>query len=411
MGALEVKVPVLPESVAEATVVTWHRKPGDAVRRDENLVDLETDKVVLEVPAPADGVLVEVLQADGATVSAQDVLCRIDPQASARVAAVTAAATPAPAPAPVEAAPAPVPAPAGGGRAGPAARHLMEQHGLAPEGIQGSGPGGRITKDDVQRQIQSRPEAPAHAAPVAPAAQPTATAAGERPERRVTMSRLRARIAERLLEAQHDAAILTTFNEVNLAEVTALRNRYRERFEQVHGVRLGFMSFFVAACVEGLKRYPVINASVDGEDIVYHDYYDIGVAVASPRGLVVPVLRDVDRMDFASVERRINDFVGKAREGTLALEDLAGGTFTITNGGVFGSMLSTPILNPPQSAILGMHKIQDRPVVEDGEVRVRPMMYLAVSYDHRIIDGKDAVQFLVTVKECLEDPARLMLGV
>jgi 2-oxoglutarate dehydrogenase E2 component (dihydrolipoamide succinyltransferase) len=421
----EVRVPGFPESVTDGVVAAWHKKPGDAVRRDETLVDIETDKVMFEVPAPEDGTLVEVLQGEGATVTAGQVLARIERG--------TAAAAPAPKESiPRPAAPAPAAEPRRGngedrarphaGRAGivsPAAQRLMTERGVPASAVTGSGKGGRVLKEDVLRALEVPPGAkaePAEARAPAPEQAPAGPATldfpqGERPQKRVAMSRLRARIAERLVEAQHTAAILTTFNEVNMQPVIQLREHYRERFQQEHGVKLGFMSFFVKASVEALKRFPVINASLEGSDIVYHGFFDIGIAVASPRGLVVPILRDADRLGMPEVERQVAAYAEKAQAGTLALEEITGGTFTITNGGVFGSLLSTPILNPPQSAILGMHKIQQRPVVEDGAVVARPMMYLALSYDHRLIDGRDAVQFLVAIKELLEDPARLLLEV
>lgn len=440
--SVDIKVPPLPESVSEATVATWHKKPGDPVTRDENLVDLETDKVVLEVPSPGDGVLEECLKGEGETVTAEEVLGRIKEGAAAspELAPAAEASQPAEAeesapeapagPAPATEAPAaeaqrPAPPAAqtsaepGGARSAhadldslsPAVRRLVEQHALEPGRIPATGPGGRITKEDVLTYLDRQPSRQAESA-AAPAAAPAAGAAGgERPAERVPMTRLRQRIAERLVEAQSTAAMLTTFNEADMQAVMDLRARYRERFEKAHDVRLGFMSFYVKAVVEALKRFPAVNASIDGTDIIYHGYYDIGIAVSSPRGLVVPVLRDADRLTFAEIEKQINDFGQRAREGKLAMDELTGGTFTITNGGVFGSLVSTPILNPPQSGILGLHKIQERPVAEDGQVVVRPMMYLAHTYDHRIIDGREAVQFLVAVKECIEDPARLMLEV
>ena len=430
----EVKVPAFPESITDGVVATWHRQPGDRVRRDETLLDIETDKVLFEVPAPVDGVLAEVLQAEGATVVAGAVLGRIEAGKEAagggagRAAAVEASGASAPAAGTVradEAAP-----PAGGRRAGedgppagPAARRMMAEHGLEADSVSGSGPGGRILKEDVRRSLDEARSGDASAAPGAAAEAPRPSvsssvpmeapiiAAQERPQRRVPMTRLRARIAERLVEAQHTAAILTTFNEVNMQPVMELRQRHRERFEAVHGVKLGFMSFFARAVVEALRRYPVVNASIEGEEIVHHDFYDIGIAVASARGLVVPVLRDADRIGMAEIERRIADYAARAAAGSLTLEEIVGGTFTITNGGVFGSLLSTPIVNPPQSAILGMHRIQERAVVENGAIVARPMMYLALSYDHRLIDGREAVLFLVAIKELLEDPVRLLLEV
>ena len=403
----EVLVPALPESVADATVLTWHKKPGDMVKKDENLVDLETDKVVLEVPAPAEGQLAEILIQEGATVTAATDLARI----GAAGAAPAAAAQPqAPAAATAQ------PTPSGEAVLAPAARRLVKELDLNPAEIAGSGKGGRIHKADVVAHLDQR-EAAAPVVDAETAARPLAAQApvlsGEagRPEQRVAMTRLRARVAERLVQAQQTAAILTTFNEVDMQPVMDLRNKYKEQFEKVHSVRMGFMSFFVKGAVEALRRFPIINASVDGSDIIYHGYYDIGIAVSSPRGLVVPILRNCDQLSIADIEKGIGAFGQKAREGSLSFEDLTGGTFSITNGGVFGSLLSTPILNPPQSAILGMHKIQERPMVVKGQIVARPMMYLALSYDHRIIDGRDAVQFLVTIKDMIEDPARLMLGV
>jgi 2-oxoglutarate dehydrogenase E2 component (dihydrolipoamide succinyltransferase) len=411
----------LPESVADATLVAWHKKPGDAVSRDENLVDLETDKVVLEVPAPAAGVMVELMVKDGATVTSGQLLSLLDVDASAATGSASAAAkstgsasrSDAGSMSPVAATAAPGSAaatPAAGDKLAPSVRRLVEEHKLDAGTIAGSGRDGRITKGDVLTHLSGREPAatPAGAAGVAP---PAAGASGPRAERRVPMTRLRARIAERLVQAQATAAMLTTFNEVDLTSINDLRARHKERFEKLHGARLGFMSFFVKACIEALRRYPAVNASVDGNDIVYHEYYDIGVAVSSDRGLVVPVLRDADAMTFGGIEQAVVAYANRAREGSLTIEDLTGGTFTITNGGVFGSLLSTPILNMPQSAILGMHKIQQRAVVVNDQVVVRPMMYLALSYDHRLIDGREAVQFLVAVKDALEDPARLLLQV
>ncbi|MBK6674894.1 MAG: 2-oxoglutarate dehydrogenase complex dihydrolipoyllysine-residue succinyltransferase [Proteobacteria bacterium] len=389
----EIKVPKLPESVADATLVTWHKKPGDAVARDENLADLETDKVVLEVPAPVAGVLKEIKVPAGTTVTSDQLLAIVEAGATAAVAAPAAAAPAAKSAAPATvAAAAPVSTAA---KSGPAARRAASESGADVSKIAGSGLGGAVTKADVL----------AAPAPV------TGLAAGSRVERRVPMTRLRARIAERLVTAQATQALLTTFNEVDLLAVQELRARYKDKFEKNHGVKLGFSSFFVRATIEALKRFPVINAAVDGNDIVYREFYDIGMAVSTERGLVVPVLRDADLLSFAQIEKAVGDFAGRARSGSLTMEDLTGGTFSITNGGVFGSLLSTPIVNAPQSAILGMHKIQERPVAVDGQVVIRPMMYLALTYDHRIIDGKEAVQFLVTIKECLEDPGRLLLGV
>ncbi len=411
---VEVKVPQLPESVAEATLVGWHKKIGEAVARDENLVDVETDKVVLELPAPQAGVLVEILKGDGSTVVGSELVAVIDSAAAATTAAAPAAAS---APAAAAAA-APT---ASAATALPAARKLMAEQGLAPGTVAGTGRGGRVTKADVAAAAQAapapaQPAAPAPAAPSpAPAAAPRAPAAalpaalGNRPEQRVPMSRLRQRVAERLVASQATAAILTTFNEVNMQPVIDLRNRYKDRFEKEHGVKLGFMSFFVKAAVHALKKYPIVNASIDGADIVYHGYFDIGIAVGSPRGLVVPILRDCDQMSIAEIEVQIAEFGKRAQDGKLSIEDLTGGTYTISNGGVFGSMLSTPIINPPQSAILGVHATKERAVVENGQVVVRPMNYLAQSYDHRIIDGREAVLSLVAIKEALEDPARMLL--
>ncbi len=393
---IEVRVPQLPESVADATLVAWRKQAGDGVSRDENLVDLETDKVVLEVPAPAAGVIRELKVQNGATVTSGQLLAIIEEGAvaSARPAAAPAAETAAPA--------------EGKEKLAPSVRRLVEEHKLDAAGIAGSGRDGRITKGDVLSHLSGGEAAPK---PAAPAPVPAPAASGARGERRVPMTRLRARIAERLVQAQSTAAMLTTFNEVDLKAVNELRARYKDRFEKEHGARLGFMSFFVRASIEALRRHPLVNASIDGNDIVYHEYYDIGVAVSTDRGLVVPVLRDADGLGFGDIEKAVAGYANRAREGSLTLEELTGGTFTITNGGVFGSLLSTPILNMPQSAILGMHKIQERPVVVDGQVVVRPMMYLALSYDHRLIDGKEAVQFLVAVKDALEDPARLLLQV
>jgi 2-oxoglutarate dehydrogenase E2 component (dihydrolipoamide succinyltransferase) len=406
---VEVRVPTLPESVQDATLAGWHKQPGDRVERDEVLVDLETDKVVFEVPAPQAGILREIRHDTGATVKADEVLAVIEPGA--------AAAANEPAPEADAGAPAPAAAVRGAEQQGPAVRHLLEEHGLDPAAITPSGKDGRLTKADVLAHLGNAPKPapaprPVSTLPVTPAPRPAPNlepAATGEGVRRVPMSRLRARIAERMVQAQQTAAILTTFNEVNLQAVMDLRKRHREAFEKRHGVKLGFMSFFIKAAVEALKQFPVVNASVEGEDILYHDYYDIGVAVSTERGLVVPVLRGADQLGFADVEAGIADFAARARDAKLTMEDLDGGTFTITNGGVFGSLLSTPILNPPQSAVLGMHKIQERPVAEQGQVVVRPMMYLALSYDHRLIDGRDAVQFLVAMKENLEDPGRLLL--
>jgi 2-oxoglutarate dehydrogenase E2 component (dihydrolipoamide succinyltransferase) len=403
---LEVRVPQLPESIADATLVTWHKQPGDAVGRDENLADLETDKVVLEVPAPVAGVLRELKVAAGATVTSGALLAVIDEGAAAAKPAVAAPPAPAKAEAGREAA-----------KLAPAARRIVDEKNLDPTQIAGSGREGRITKQDVVRSLEAKPAtatATAAPAPTPVAKSPPAaplTARSGRTEQRVPMTRLRARIASRLVEAQATQALLTTFNEVDMTSLTAARTRFKDRFEKAHGVRLGFMSFFVKAVVEALRRFPVVNAYVDGTDIVYHDYCDIGVAVSTDRGLIVPILRDADLMSYADIERTVTAYAGKARDGSITLEELTGGTFSITNGGVFGSLMSTPIVNAPQSAILGMHKVQDRPVVVDGQVVIRPMMYLALTYDHRIIDGRDAVQFLVVIKDCLEDPARLLLQV
>jgi len=410
MAQIEVKVPQLSESVAEATLLTWHKKVGEAVARDENLIDVETDKVVLELPAPAAGVIVQILQADGATVVADQIIAIIDTEAT--VGATPAAAAPAAA---APAAAAPTAAANKGDVAMPAAAKILSEAGLSASDVAGSGKDGRVTKGDALAAASApKPAAPAPLAPAAakaslPKVAAPAPALGERPEERVPMSRLRARIAERLLESQSTNAILTTFNEVNMAPVMELRNKYKDKFEKEHGVKLGFMSFFVKAAVAALKKYPIINASVDGNDIVYHGYFDIGIAVGSPRGLVVPILRNADQMSIAEIEKKIGEFGAKAKEGKLTLEDLTGGTFSISNGGTFGSMLSTPIINPPQSAILGVHATKDRAVVENGQIVIRPMNYLAMSYDHRIIDGREAVLGLVAMKEALEDPARLLL--
>ncbi|HFC8821400.1 TPA: 2-oxoglutarate dehydrogenase complex dihydrolipoyllysine-residue succinyltransferase [Neisseria cinerea] len=393
---IDVKVPMLSESVSEGTLLEWKKKVGEAVARDEILIDIETDKVVLEVPSPQAGVLVEIVAQDGETVVADQVLARIDTAATAAAEAPAAA----PAAAPAEAAPAAAPAAAQNNAAMPAAAKLAAETGVDVNALQGSGRDGRVLKEDVQN---------AAAKPAAAAAPAVALPAGARPEERVPMSRLRARVAERLLASQQENAILTTFNEVNMKPIMDLRAKYKEKFEKEHGVKLGFMSFFVKAAVAALKKYPVVNASVDGKDIVYHGYFDIGIAIGSPRGLVVPILRDADQMSIADIEQAIVDYAKKAKDGKIAIEDLTGGTFSITNGGTFGSMMSTPIINPPQSAILGMHATKERAVVENGQVVVRPMMYLALSYDHRIIDGREAVLTLVAIKDALEDPARLLL--
>ena len=391
---VEVNVPVFAESVTEGTLVAWYKKVGEAVARDEVLVDIETDKVVLEVPAPQAGVLVEIIVQDGATVESQQLLAKIDTAAQASAEAPVVAAAPAEAAAPVAA------SQAQAGVAMPAAAKLAAEKGIDVGSVQGSGRDGRVLKEDVQN---------ASAAPKAATVAPAPIPQGARPEERVPMSRLRARVAERLLASQHENAILTTFNEVNMKPVMDLRAKYKDKFEKEHGVKLGFMSFFVKAAVAALKKYPVVNASVDGKDIVYHGYFDIGIAIGSPRGLVVPILRDADQMSIADIEKAIVDYAVKAKDGKISIEDLTGGTFSITNGGTFGSMMSTPIINPPQSAILGMHATKERAVVENGQVVVRPMMYLALSYDHRIIDGREAVLTLVTIKDLLEDPARLLL--
>ena len=422
MAIIEVKVPQLSESVAEATLLQWKKKAGEAVAADEILIEIETDKVVLEVPAPGAGVLVELVRNDGDSVASDEVIARIDTEAAAGVVAAPAAAPAAAASAPAAAVAAPA---ATGGNKGdvamPAAAKLLAEAGLSASQVAGSGKDGRVTKGDALAAVAGGAKAAA-AAPAIPTGVPTKAlpavqapstgpSLGERPEQRVPMSRLRARVAERLLQSQATNAILTTFNEVNMAPVMALRKKFQEKFEKEHGVKLGFMSFFVKAAVHALKKYPVINASVDGNDIVYHGYFDIGVAVGSPRGLVVPVLRNADQMTFAEIEKKIAEFGQKARDGKLGLEELTGGTFSISNGGTFGSMLSTPIINPPQSAILGVHATKDRPVVEDGQIVIRPINYLAMSYDHRIIDGREAVLGLVAMKEALEDPARLLFDI
>jgi len=413
MAILEVLVPQLSESVAEATLLQWHKKVGEAVARDENLIDIETDKVVLELPAPAQGVIIEILRPDGSTVVAGEMIARIDTEATA--------STTAPVAAPVAAAgSAASVAPASTSAAGiamPAAAKMLSEHHLSAAAVAGTGKDGRVTKGDVIGALSNKPAPPiAVAAPRPVAALLPAVNApsvgidlNNRPEERVPMSRLRARIAERLLQSQATNAILTTFNEVNMQPVMDLRNKYKDKFEKEHGVKLGFMSFFVKAAVAALKKYPVINASIDGNDVVYHGYFDIGIAVGSPRGLVVPILRNADQMSIADIEKKIGEFGNKAKDGKLTLEELTGGTFSISNGGVFGSMLSTPIINPPQSAILGVHATKDRAVVENGQIVIRPMNYLAMSYDHRIIDGREAVLGLVVMKEALEDPARLLL--
>ncbi len=434
---IEVKVPQLSESVAEATLVSWHKNVGDAVARDENLIDIETDKVVLELPAPAAGVLVEVIRGNGDSVASGELIAKIDTEATA---SATATATPAVKAEVKHVATKAVPAAAAPAGVGPAARKALAEQGIDAAAVQGSGPGGRVTKADVLGAAAQKPapaaaavpiHAPGAASAVSPAPtfggippQPAVAAALPQPavisvdaivagrtEQRVPMSRLRARVAERLLQSQSTNAILTTFNEANMGPVIELRKKYADKFEKEHGVRLGFMSFFVKAAVAALKKYPVLNASIDNNDIVYHGYFDIGIAVSSPRGLVVPILRDVDQLSLAQIEKKIAEFGAKAKDGKLSLEELTGGTFSISNGGVFGSMLSTPIINPPQSAILGIHATKERPVVENGQIVIRPINYLALSYDHRIIDGRDAVLGLVTMKEALEDPARLLLEI
>ncbi len=404
---VEVKVPQLSESVAEATLLTWHKQAGEYVRRDENLVDIETDKVVLETPAPQSGVLVKILKSDGGTVTSNEVIAQIDTEAKAAQSAAPARKPEAKVEARLAVAP-----------VMPAAQKLAAEKHVDATAISGSGRGGRVTKADVLKAIQAGGQPQARApAPVAPAPQRAPAPAvdlgalGERLEQRVPMSRLRARIAERLVQSQSTAAILTTFNEVNMQAVIDLRNKYRETFEKEHGVRLGFMSFFVKATVYALKKFPIVNASVDGNDIVYHGYYDIGMAVGSPRGLVVPIIRNADQLSLAEIEKQIADFARRAQDGKLTIEELTGGTFSISNGGVFGSMLSTPIVNPPQSAILGVHLTKERPVAENGQIVIRPMNYLALSYDHRIIDGREAVLSLVAIKEALEDPSRMLLDV
>ncbi|MDN6859064.1 2-oxoglutarate dehydrogenase complex dihydrolipoyllysine-residue succinyltransferase [Pseudomonas sp. CAN2814] len=409
--AIEIKAPTFPESVADGTVATWHKKVGEAVKRDDLIVDIETDKVVIEVLAEADGVLAEIVKNEGDTVLSNELLGKLN-EGGAAAAAPAAASAPAAAPA----AAAPAAAAAGDDNIlSPAARKLAEENGIDPNSLAGTGKGGRVTKEDVVAAVEAKKNAPAAAPaakPAAPAAAAPVFAAGDRVEKRVPMTRLRAKVAERLVEAQSSMAMLTTFNEVNMKPIMDLRNKYKDLFEKKHnGVRLGFMSFFVKAATEALKRFPGVNASIDGNDIVYHGYQDIGVAVSSDRGLVVPVLRNAEFMSLAEIENGIATFGKKAKDGKLSIEDMTGGTFTISNGGVFGSLLSTPIVNPPQTAILGMHKIQERPMAVNGQVVILPMMYLALSYDHRMIDGKEAVSFLVTMKDLLEDPARLLLDV
>ncbi len=411
--SIEVKAPPLPESVADATLISWHKQAGDRINKNDNLVDLETDKVVLEVPAPSSGVLAQILKPNGSIVTGGDILALLE-TGSADV-PPTATATPASAEATQKTGEAPL---------SPSVRRLVNENALNPAEITGTGKSGRLTKTDILAHISTHSPAappaqpPARLVEVQPAPRPasfaeTATpdSSNLRPEQRVPMTRLRAKIAERLLQAQQNAAMLTTFNEVDMHNVMDLRNQYKTRFEQKHAVKLGFMSFFVKASIEALKKFPAINASIDGNDIIYHGYYDMGIAISTPRGLIVPVIKDADQLDFAGIEKSIIDYGEKARAGTLSYDDLKGGTFTITNGGVFGSMLSTPILNPPQCAILGMHAIKERPVVENGQLVIRPVMYLALSYDHRLVDGREAVQFLVTIKECLESPAHLLLNI
>ncbi|CAN5174123.1 2-oxoglutarate dehydrogenase complex dihydrolipoyllysine-residue succinyltransferase [soil metagenome] len=423
--SIDVKVPQLPESVADATLVSWHKSAGDSVERDENLVDLETDKVVLEVPAPVSGVLKEIKIKDGTTVTSGELLAVLEEgeaKAGKKSDEKPKAQEEDSSRKEDEDRESPEPQPErkpdrerSTAKLSPSVRHLIEEHDLDPDRIEGSGRDGRLTKADVisfiERKQQGSGREPKQSTreerkePTAPAGE------GSRHEERVAMTRLRSRIAERMVQAQSEAAMLTSFNEVDLGEIMALRGRHKERFEKTHRVRLGLMSFFVKAAIAALKQYPVVNASIDGSDVVYHDYHDIGIAVSTERGLMVPILRDAGRMSFADVERSINEYAAKAREGTIGLDDLTGGTFTITNGGVFGSLMSTPILNPPQSAILGMHKIQDRPVIVDKTIEIRPMMYIALTYDHRIIDGREAVLFLVAIKAALEDPARLLIGI
>ncbi len=410
MAIVDVKVPQLSESVEEATILTWKKKPGEAVAIDEILVEIETDKVVLEVPAPSAGVMSQIVKGDGALCASDEVIAKIDSEGVVKAAATAPAAAPAVA----VAAPAVVASVSKAGVAMPAAAKLMADNQLAAGSVTGTGKDGRVTKGDVLGAVASNAKpaaAPAAKAALPSVAAPMAVNLGERPEQRVPMSRLRARVAERLLQSQATNAILTTFNEVNMAPLMEMRKRFQEKFEKEHGVKLGFMSFFVKAAVAALKKYPVLNASVDGNDILYHGYFDIGIAVGSPRGLVVPILRNADQMTFADIEKKIAEFGQKAKDGKLSLEELTGGTFSISNGGVFGSMLSTPIINPPQSAILGVHATKERAVVENGQVVVRPINYLAMSYDHRIIDGREAVLGLVTMKEALEDPSRLLFDI
>lgn len=405
--SLEILVPSLPESVSDATLATWHKKPGEFVNKNDNLVDLETDKIVLEVPAPESGILTEIIQQDGAIVVTGDVLALLDTEAVAETASESTDSDEA------EAEEMPL---------SPAVRRILQENNIDPHAVHGTGKKGRLTKSDILEYIESHKEQKAPAAQAKQVETPVikqqqipqdtpAVSSNFRPEQRVPMTRLRAKVAERLLQAQQNAAMLTTFNEVNMQSVIDLRNQYKDRFQQKHDIKLGFMSFFIKASIEALKKYPAINASIDDNDIIYHGYYDMGIAVSTERGLIVPVIKDADQLDFAGIEKSIFDYGTKAKEGRLSYEDLTGGTFTITNGGIFGSMLSTPILNPPQCAILGMHAIRERAVVENGEIVIRPIMYLALSYDHRLVDGKEAVQFLVTIKECLESPAHLLLNI
>jgi len=406
---IEVKVPQLPESVADATLVAWHKTPGQSVQRDENLVDLETDKVVLEVPAPVSGVLREIQAENGATVTSGQLLAILEPGEVAESSIEKLTATASTAAMTITAAAESNDTNAA--KLSPAVRRLLEEHDIDAALVKGTGKGGRILKFDIQNFIDHRPHPEAVSAEMPLTSELMAPALDQRSDHRVPMTRLRARIAERMVEAQQNAAMLTTFNEIDLSEVMALRSRYKEAFEKKHGAKLGLMSFFISATIEALRRFPVLNASIEDKDIVYHDYFDIGIAVSSERGLIVPVIRNADRLSFAEVEKTIREYGAKARDGSISMDELTGGTFTITNGGVFGSMLSTPILNPPQSGILGMHTIQQRPQVVDGDIVARPMMYVALTYDHRIIDGSDAVQFLVTIKQTLEDPGRLLLQV
>ena len=410
--SIEIKVPPLPESVTDATLVAWHKKEGDAVTRDENLVDLETDKVVLEVPAPFSGTLQEIRITDGTTVTSGQVLAiLLEGEGAATQAAANAEPDASVAPTVESRDEETAKSAAAAHKLSPSVRHLLDEHDLDATIVIGTGKDGRVTKADVMSYLKSHADENVTPGDPAPAVAVGHIPAIARNEQRVPMTRLRSRIAERMVEAQHNAAMLTTFNEVDLTKVISLRKRYKESFEKEHGVRLGFMSFFAKGSVEALKKFPVVNASVEGNDIIYHDYYDIGIAVSSDRGLMVPIIRDVDRQSFADIEGNIAELSKKARDGTMTMEELTGGTFTITNGGIFGSMLSTPILNPPQSGILGMHAIQERPMAIDGEIQIRPMMYVALTYDHRIVDGKEAVQFLVSLKQSLEDPGRLLLQV